>query len=363
MNPIPADWALATTHLASEYVSRQFCSIVGVMPKVLPPPKLDVVLLMACSNLAWHLADAYLNPDVLHMQETGINPWREQSLLERFLLVGQLMLEWPTVVLDKFGLIVLWYLPEAINETIQNDMMAATKMMSNHLCKSISRTAAKKEKWRTHESNFQTSEHGLTPGCINLSPGWFLQGHPAVLAAAALRVMHGSLYWSSLTTQLGLSLWADNNQFKDMGNCLRQWASSFTVLAVMCNHCSPLHRDSQSLAQWFDIITSIGNYGPVQMKLPNIGIEITYNSVRGIADMIGSWRRGAACHDLTPALGLQLLPHTWGEPMLHINGIWAHPTIQLYMGWARLHQPRWCCGPNRARPKANIRGLSPPVLQ
>ncbi|KAG2101092.1 uncharacterized protein F5147DRAFT_776821 [Suillus discolor] len=270
MNPIPADWALTTTHLASEYVSRQFCSIVGVMPKVLPPPELDVVLLMACSNLARRLTDAYLNPvtinfdmvqysDALHIQETGINPRHEQSLLERFPPVGQLMLEWPTVVLDKFGLIVLWYLPGVINETIQ----------------SISRTAAKKEKWHTHESNFRTSEHSLTPGCINPSPGWFLQGHPApkfhpeilatlkqdgsticqaiqrpvVLAATALRVMHGGLYWSSLTTQLGLGLWADNNQFKDMGNCLRQWVSSFTVLAVMCNHCSPLHRDSQSLAQ------------------------------------------------------------------------------------------------------------------
>ncbi|KAG1794026.1 hypothetical protein EV424DRAFT_1548134 [Suillus variegatus] len=317
MNPIPADWALATTHLASDYVSRQFCSMVGAMPKVLPPPELDVVLLIDCSNLAWRLADAYLNPasvtinfdmvrysDTLHMQESSINPRHEQSLLERFPPVAQLMLERPTVVLDKFGLIVLWYLPGAINDTTQNDMMVATKMMSDHLEKSVSRTAAKKEKWHTQGSNSQPSENGLTPGCINLSPGWFLQDHlapkfhpevlatlkqdglticqaiwrPAVLAAAALRVMHGSLYWSSLTTQLGLGLWADNNQFKDMANCLRQWPSSFTVLTVMCNRRSPLHRDSQSLAQWFDIITSVGNYGLVRMKLPNIGIEIAYNS-------------------------------------------------------------------------------------
>ncbi|KAG1798775.1 hypothetical protein EV424DRAFT_1546170 [Suillus variegatus] len=220
---------------------------------------------------------------MLHMQESGINAWRKQSLLEQFPLVAQLMLERPTVVLNKFGLIVLWYLPGAINKTTQNDMM------SDHLGKSVSQTATKKEKWRTQGSNFRHSENSLTPGCINLSPGWFLQGHPApkfhpevsatlkqdglticqaiwrlvVLAAAALRVMHGSLYWSSLTTQLSLGLWADNNQFKEMANCLRQWVSSFTVLAVMCNHCSPLHRDSQSLAQWFDIITSVSDYGLV----------------------------------------------------------------------------------------------------
>ncbi|KAG1879025.1 uncharacterized protein F5891DRAFT_957616 [Suillus fuscotomentosus] len=79
----------------------------------------------------------------------------------------------------------------------------------------------------------------------------------------------------------------DNNQFKDMANCLRQWASSFTVLTVMCNHCSPWHRDSQCFAQWFDIITSVGDYGPVRMKLANIRIEIAYNS--GI--MIGTSSR------------------------------------------------------------------------
>ncbi|KAG1786191.1 uncharacterized protein HD556DRAFT_1449927 [Suillus plorans] len=148
-------------------------------PKSSPPPELDVVLLMACSHLARHLADAYLNPvtinfdmvrysDALKMQESGINPQREQSLLERFPPVDQLLLERPAVVLDKFGLIVLWYLPGAINETTQNDMMVATKMMSDHLEKSVSRTAAKTETWRTQGSNFRPSENGLTLDCINL---------------------------------------------------------------------------------------------------------------------------------------------------------------------------------------------------
>ncbi|KAG1833683.1 hypothetical protein EV424DRAFT_1341557 [Suillus variegatus] len=159
MNPIPADWALANTHLASEYVSQQFCSIVGAMPKVLPPPELSVVLLVACCNLARRLADAYLNPVTINFD--------------------MLILERPTVMLDRFGVIVLWYLPGAIDEAIKNDMLAATMMMSDHLGKSVSQTFAKKGKWCTYQSSFQTSEHGLTPGCINLSPGWFLQGHLA----------------------------------------------------------------------------------------------------------------------------------------------------------------------------------------
>jgi hypothetical protein len=62
MSLLPADWALATTHLASDYVCCQFCAIVGVTLKVLPLPELDVVLMLGCSHLARILADAYLNP-------------------------------------------------------------------------------------------------------------------------------------------------------------------------------------------------------------------------------------------------------------------------------------------------------------
>ncbi|KAG1840337.1 hypothetical protein F4604DRAFT_1690819 [Suillus subluteus] len=240
MNPIPADWALSTTHIASEYVSRQFSVLIGVGPKVLPPIELDVVLLMACSKLSRTLAEAYRNPEALQTMETGLKSGREELLLARFPLDRQIILEWPAVVLDKFGIIVLWYLPRAIDAAIQNDMMGATVMMSGPLGTSITHGAVKDNKWHTHESNFQSSDHGLTPGCINLSPAWFLQGHPAMqrpaaLIAAALRVMHPSLYWSSLTTQLGLGLWAANNQLQDMGDLLRVWGSVFTVLTVMCN--------------------------------------------------------------------------------------------------------------------------------
>ncbi|KAG1859311.1 hypothetical protein DFJ58DRAFT_658342 [Suillus subalutaceus] len=46
----------------------------------------------------------------------------------------------------------------------------------------------------------------------------------------------------------------------------------------MYNWCSPFHRDPLSHSQWFDVMTSIGNYGGARMKMPNIGIEIVYDS-------------------------------------------------------------------------------------
>ncbi|KAG1743158.1 hypothetical protein EDD22DRAFT_958812 [Suillus occidentalis] len=126
---IPPDWALATTHIASEYVSRQFLAMISGRPNAIPPLKLDFVMLMACSKLANTLTDAYRNSvtinldvvryaDVLQMMEKGINPVREDSLLARYPPDSQIHLDRPAVVCDKFGIIIFWYLPSAIDGAI-----------------------------------------------------------------------------------------------------------------------------------------------------------------------------------------------------------------------------------------------------
>ncbi|KAG1717618.1 hypothetical protein EDB19DRAFT_1652911 [Suillus lakei] len=96
------------------------------------------------------------------------------------------------------------------------------------------------------------------------------------LIAAALRVMHPNLYWASLATQLALGLWAADKKLDAMGAHLREWASIFTAVAIVCNWHSPLHHDPLSHPQWFNVMTSVGNYGAARMEMPNIGIEIVY---------------------------------------------------------------------------------------
>jgi hypothetical protein len=55
-------------------------------------------------------------------------------------------------------------------------MYAATVGMGDLLKKSI--TAGKAGLWRTdHLSFHEGADERLTPGCINLSPCWFQQGH------------------------------------------------------------------------------------------------------------------------------------------------------------------------------------------
>ncbi|KAG1728248.1 uncharacterized protein EDB91DRAFT_1086133 [Suillus paluster] len=286
MTPIPTDWALHTTCIAADFVHRLFaCHVSDQQPLASPPLALDVLTMLACRQLARVLADAYANPS------------RSQQLLEK-----------PSVLMDSGGRIILWYLPDAISLWIQAKMEAATVGMGYLLKTSI--TSGQESNWRTFSGHFHMSDcRLLTPGCINIAPCWFQQGREcqpygfppaggftpevsamlkgeggpkvillmqrsALLASAALRVMHPELYWASVTTQMKLTQWAMENELDGMYARLQLWALVFNCAAVMCNRQCPLHRDPRSTPEGFDVMTSVGHYCNGLMTLSNLGIQL-----------------------------------------------------------------------------------------
>ncbi|KAG1740281.1 hypothetical protein EDB19DRAFT_1828498 [Suillus lakei] len=142
---------------------------------------------------------------LISLKDTGHNEEREEKLLERCPPghEGTKLVEIPATILDASGAIIAWYLPDALTDATQVD-----------------------GNWRTNQGWFNPSSENdaLTPGCINLSPVWFQQGHenqsdpevsaslkgassekilkaiarPAAIATAALRVMHPEQYWAGL---------------------------------------------------------------------------------------------------------------------------------------------------------------------
>ncbi|KAG1873176.1 hypothetical protein F4604DRAFT_1582643, partial [Suillus subluteus] len=100
----------------------------------------------------------------------------------------------------------------------------------------------------------------------------------ALLASAALWVMHPKLYWASVTTQINLARWAVEHGLSDMCICLHFWALVLNCASVICNRQCPLHRDPRSAPEGFDIMTSIGHYCDGLMTLSNLGIQLQYNS-------------------------------------------------------------------------------------
>lgn len=78
----------------------------------------------------------------------------------------------PLIVVDCKGKIVLWYLPNAIRQDRQMHFLGTAK----HLEKAMTKPTG--NGWRNNPSAFREPEVcSIRPGVVNLSPGWFMQGH------------------------------------------------------------------------------------------------------------------------------------------------------------------------------------------
>ncbi|KAG1722958.1 uncharacterized protein EDB91DRAFT_1087954 [Suillus paluster] len=228
-------WALTVTHEACEYTEQKFIAEKTGGDPVIPSPKLDTNLVMACDRLVDCLIKAYNNPirmqidiarysKMISPKDTGHNEEREVRLLERCPPghEGTKLVDIPVTVLDATGAIIVWYLPDALTETTQKEILAASNLLSLSLAKSVKVDGS----WRTNQDWFKPSSEndGISPGCINLSPAWFQQGHenlldlvvsaslkgpfsenilkaiarPAAIASATLRVMHPEQYWAGI---------------------------------------------------------------------------------------------------------------------------------------------------------------------
>ncbi|KAG1743777.1 hypothetical protein EDB19DRAFT_1615747, partial [Suillus lakei] len=186
-------------------------------------------------------------------KDTGHNEEREEKLLERCPPghEGTKLVEIPATILDASGAIIAWYLPDALTDATQ---------VCNIYCYSMDIEDQMVDgNWRTNQGWFNPSSENdaLTPGCINLSPAWFQQGHenqsdpevsaslkgassekflkaiarPAAIATAALRVMHPEQYWAGLRAFTSLREKAESKELLKMSETLQYWASVFNSLS------------------------------------------------------------------------------------------------------------------------------------
>ncbi|KAG2353066.1 hypothetical protein BDR07DRAFT_1383574 [Suillus spraguei] len=216
-------------------------------------------------------------------KNTGHNEEKEEKLLERCPPghEGTKLVDKPATIIDVSSTIIAWYLPDALTETTQKEIRAATDLLGPSLEKSVKADG----NWRYNQEWFkQGSENvGSTPGCINLSPAWFQQGHevgcdemvisgvkltnpiesvrsggiaslkgpssenilkaiarPAAIASAALRVMHPQQYFAGLRALSHLGDKALSKELPQMPETLQYWASVFNSLSIISNRKPPI---------------------------------------------------------------------------------------------------------------------------
>ncbi|KAG0696450.1 hypothetical protein DFH29DRAFT_879362 [Suillus ampliporus] len=305
-------WALTVTHEACEYTEQKFNAEKTGGDPVIPSPNLDTDLVMACDRLVDRLIKAYKNPiqmpidiarysKLISPKDTGHNEEREEKLLQRCPPghEGTKLVEIPATILDVSGAIIAWYLPDALTDATQKEIWAASDLLAPMLEESIKVDG----NWRTNQRWFKPSSEDdvLTPGCINVSPAWFQQGHenqldpqvsaslkgalsekilkaiarPAAIATAALRVMHPEQYWAGLRAFGSLGEKAQSKELPKMSETLQYWASVFNSLSVISNQQTPNHRDHLSIPECFDILTSVGNYSNARMSMPSLQLEFS----------------------------------------------------------------------------------------
>lgn len=190
--------------------------------------------------------------------------------------------------------------PDSHNKTT---ILQATGMMEQAFGKGGDNTGVS---WRTDSGLFNPSD-GLLKGCLNMSPGWFQMGHsgpphlPEVsltlkasnaaaggrswlashsetnaLLAGAMAVIHPDQYRAGKDTMSKLPQCARDAGVDEIIEVVGQWESIFNAASLMMNRKSPYHRDHNSPAKSFDLLTTFGEYTDGEMSIPTLGQRFGY---------------------------------------------------------------------------------------
>jgi hypothetical protein len=94
----------------------------------------------------------------------------------------------------------------------------------------------------------------------------------SMLLTAVLSVIHPGLYQAGRES---LRTLGENAHFAEV---VRTWPSAFSGMQVIANRLTEDHRDGQSRAEWYDVLTTIGPYTGAKFGLSNIGVKLRYDS-------------------------------------------------------------------------------------
>ncbi|KAI6016676.1 hypothetical protein BKA83DRAFT_4497810 [Pisolithus microcarpus] len=170
----------------------------------------------------------------------------------------------PTAVLDGNGNIKLWYLPGAIDHIYQKDVWDSLNVLRAPLEESLKKSRT--HGWRNDQLLFR--ETADITGSIDLSPGWYQQGHgppnfhPEVsrllksgrdgngawqwvdqmsechsLLSGTLAVIHPRMYAAGREALIRLDLEAKRREDTDMSSILPSWNTVYNSVSIMVNRC------------------------------------------------------------------------------------------------------------------------------
>ncbi|KAK7696209.1 hypothetical protein QCA50_000862 [Cerrena zonata] len=300
-----------------------------------PPIGMDEMFAEECRAVTLQMVRAFLNPvglswdvDAYRMQCAKQHIWsgmqpKESNLAHEFpsCRSGIRAVRGPRTVVDKYGRIVMWILPDILPPRIQLAMRNGGMMMSSDF-KTPSSSQQTGGSWRYDPSLFSEMNDGLPPGVLNISAAWFMNGwegrqdglitspflakesgqewmtaffEPGAVISGILRIMHPDQY------RMGFEILSKLALYAKVEEALLQWPSIFNAITVISNRHCPMHRDTKGAFHLFDILVTSGEYTTAPLIILPIGLQVP-NSAGTILGFSGAAFR----HGVAPADGTRL---------------------------------------------------------
>lgn len=103
-----------------------------------------------------------------------------------------------------------------------------------------------------------------------LGVGWSTaMSDTSAIVTGLLRIMHPALYRAGCEAMAKLTA-----QQPHLSKILQRWGTPFTAITIISNRSTPAHRDTRSLKEYFDILTSVGQFSNAVMELDGVGIQV-----------------------------------------------------------------------------------------
>jgi hypothetical protein len=94
----------------------------------------------------------------------------------------------------------------------------------------------------------------------------------SALTSGITRIAHGGLY------SAGVSAFLRMQNMEELEHAVRDWSSVFSVMSVIVDRGSPLHRDSGTVPSAYDLLVTIGGDEDIAMSWPGLGVKVSYST-------------------------------------------------------------------------------------
>ncbi|KIN94162.1 hypothetical protein M404DRAFT_35306 [Pisolithus tinctorius Marx 270] len=158
------DWQMALTDSVCEYMVARLCEEIVDGPCALPPITIPLQIACEADHILAIIIQAYRECVTADIKQDVKIDTAHSNYTE---------ITYPTVLIDKEGGILLWYLPNAISQAYQSEVWNSLGMLSIPLQCSLKSNGT--GRWQHDVKNFHDAAN--LKGTIDLSPTWFQQGH------------------------------------------------------------------------------------------------------------------------------------------------------------------------------------------